>query len=282
VITLTAQAVPNYSSSFSNRMFTLDRYWLRPTRKVVQNRIRKMPLSCTLPDDHQCRFLPPSVDKKTIPLLSCLAIEYSRSSFPPTTLSTPHLPPSTIMFALRMAIAASLFAAACGQAAGGATGPWDSVNDSFLCDYDPLGQRATISVSVQPAPPLSTICNLPQSATSPHLSPQRCLTLAAQALRPLARATDWPACSSLAVDPHARNFDDPPSLESRRSMMNVMIKLSRPRRANAWLRTSELARLGKAQFYPHQLLVNDDTLARQRSSHSLAHGARFVGARITG
>jgi hypothetical protein len=203
VITLAAQAVPNYSSSFFNRMSTLDRYWLRPTRKVVQNRIQKMPLNCT----RRSMTISPTtpVDKKkTIPLLSCLAIEYSRSSFPPTTLSTSHPPPSTIMFALRTAIAASLFAAACGQAAGGATGPWDAVNNTFLCDYDPLGQRATISVSVQPAPPLSTICNLPQSATSPLLSPQRCLTLAAQALRPLVRATDWPACSSLVVDPHAR------------------------------------------------------------------------------
>jgi hypothetical protein len=96
-----------------------------------------------------------------------------------------------------------------------------------------------------------TICNLPQSATSPHLSPQRCLALAVQALGNASRSSLLLSLASMQLHRRrsARSFDDPPLLEFRRSMVDIMIKLSRPRRANAWLRSSELARLGKAHSY---------------------------------
>lgn len=49
---------------------------------------------------------------------------------------------------LRVAVATStLLAIVQSQAPNGATGPWDDVNDTFLCTYDPFGQRATLPVS---------------------------------------------------------------------------------------------------------------------------------------
>lgn len=49
---------------------------------------------------------------------------------------------------LRVAVATStLLAMVQSQAPNGATGPWDAVNDTFLCTYDPFGQRATLPVS---------------------------------------------------------------------------------------------------------------------------------------
>lgn len=199
--------------------------------KIVFKKCLSAALFPTINDDFSHH---PST-KKNDPSFVRLAIEYSRSSFPPTTLPTPHHvrpPHGHCRLALR----------SCSW-----PGSWWCHGPMGRCEQhvplrlrpprtacDNLGERSA-HAAVEYA---CTICNLLPSVCYQPTPPQRCLALS-QALRKASRSCL--ACSYLAV-----SFNDPPSLESRRSIMDIMINLSRPRRANAWLRSSELAGLGRA------------------------------------